>query len=436
MRVAICGIWHLGGVTAASLAGAGYDVAAYDPDGTVIADLQQARPPIREPGLAELLRAGIDSGRLCFTTNAEQAVSGANIVWITFDTPVTEDDEPDVGWVRAQLEPLAPALASGALVIVSSQVPVGFTASLERAWNGRGLRFAYSPENLRLGRALESFHRQERVVVGLRDNAGQEEIAALLAPFCGRIVWTSIESAEMSKHALNALLATSVAFINEVARLCEATGADATEVERALRSEPRVGQGLYLKAGAAFAGGTLARDLRALIALGRGGDVRTPFFEGVVASNAEHKEALAKKVERQLEGIAQPLVTLLGLVYKPDTSTLRRSPAMELARRLHAGGVEVRAFDPAIDRLPGDERATITLCATPDEALRTSDLAVISTEWPSFRELRVDEVVGAMRRPRVLDPAGFLAQTLGGDARLEYMVTGKPARGSRVSSTP
>src|SRR5262245_19073556 len=334
MRVTVFGLWHLGCVTAACLAEAGNRVVGLDLGTRVIADLREGRPPLHEPGLAEVIGAELGRGCRTVTPDSAAALAEAEVLWVAFDTPVNDDDEADVAWVRRQLDAVAAHLRPGTVVLVSSQVPVGFTAALERAWAGRGLRFAVSPENLRLGKAMDCFRRPERVVVGCRDDQSREALAALLRPFCENVVWMSVESAEMTKHALNAFLATSVTFANELARMCEAVGADAKEVERGLKSEARIGPKAYLSPGAAFAGGTLARDVRFLIELGARRDVGTPLFQGVWASNQAHKAWVRDRLSRMLCDGGGSVVAVLGLTYKPGTNTLRRSSAVELCRWL------------------------------------------------------------------------------------------------------
>ncbi len=430
MRIAVQGLWHLGCVTAACLAEAGHDVTGLDREGPALAGLREGRAPLFEPGLDELLQAGLRAGRLSLAAleDAPRALSEAELLWVAFDTPVDEQDQADVAFVRAELEQLAGALRPGTLVLISAQVPVGFTRALERDWAGRALRFAVSPENLRLGQALAAFRRAERVVVGLRDERDRETLAALFAPFAARFEWMSVESAEMSKHALNAFLATSVTFINELARLCEALGADAREVERALKSEPRIGPRAYLAPGAAFAGGTLARDLRYLQSFGRDLRVATPLVDGVLQSNAAHAGWLQARVLELLVGAEAPVVALLGLTYRPGTSTLRRSAAVELAQALAARGVAVQAFDPAVRALPPELSGKMRLCASAAEALGGADLAVLATEWPEFRQLAAVDFTGAMRRARVVDTGWFLAGALAAAPGLAYVAPGRAPR--------
>jgi UDPglucose 6-dehydrogenase len=427
MRIVVYGLWHLGCVTAGCLARAGHIVAGVDPDARRIDELRRGQPPLHEPNLSNLIHAGLANKHLSFHTEAGAALADADVLWVTFDTPVNEADEADVAAVRARFEEVSAFLKPGSLVLISSQVPVGFTRALQRDWSGKGLRFAYSPENLRLGKAIEVFCRPERVVLGIDSDADRTCLTELFSPFCSQLEWMSLESAEMTKHALNAFLATSVTFINEVARLCEEVGADAKEVERGLKSEGRIGPRAYLSPGVAFAGGTLARDLRFLAQRGRDVQVQTSLLQGVLDSNEIHKNWLRERVERILADIEQPIVTVLGLTYKPGTSTLRRSAAIELCRWLHERGVHVRGHDPAVYTLPPELHRLVELTSTPLEALNGSHLAVIATEWPSFLELRPAHVTARMRQPRVLDPNHFLADVLGGDPRIHYFATGKRA---------
>jgi UDPglucose 6-dehydrogenase len=427
MRVAVYGLWHLGCVTAACLARAGHHVAGLDPETRTIDDLRRGQPPLHEPGLPELIAAGLASKHLSFHTDPVAALANIDVLWITFDTPVNEQDEADVDFVRARLEEVRPALKPGTLVLISSQVPVGFTRSLRRDWSDRGLCFAYSPENLRLGKAIEVFCHPERVVLGVEDDTDRPLLEELFAPFCSHLEWMSLESAEMTKHALNTFLATSVTFINELARLCEQVGADAKEVERGLKSEGRIGRRAYLSPGAAFAGGTLARDLRFLVRRGRDVQVQTPLLQGVLASNDMHKNWVRERVDQLLTGVEKPIVAVLGLTYKPGTSTLRRSSAIELCRWLYGRGVFVRGHDPAVDSLPPELDEVLQLISSPLDALDGAHLAVIATEWPSFRSLRPVDVNARMYQACVLDPNHFLADVLGGDARIYYFATGKRA---------
>jgi len=425
MKICVYGLWHLGCVTAACLAGAGFDVVGLDDDEPVVRNLQAGNAPVSEPGLDDLLSAGVAAGKLHFTVDARAALAGADVLWVTFDTPVNDRDEADVASVRNRLEAIADAISPGTLVLVSSQVPAGFTKSLEDAWTSRRLVFAVSPENLRLGKALDVFRTPDRVIVGLRNGQGRAVVDQLFSPFTQNVIYMSIESAEMTKHAINAFLATSVTFINEIARICEEVGADAKEVERGLKSEARIGPKAYLGPGAAFAGGTLARDLRFLVELGDRNRVDTPVFEGVIASNDRHKDWLRNRVSTLMQGRQGAKVAVLGLTYKPGTNTLRRSSSVELCRWLAGQEFAVQAHDPAIETLPEELTSVMHLHGSPREAMKDASLTVIATEWPVYRTLTADDFVSTMREVQVIDQTWFLVSVLGNDARVKYLATGR-----------
>ena len=422
VRVTVIGLWHLGSVTAACLAAAGHEVVGLDADTGVVARLASGRAPLFEPGLDELAQESISAGNLRFSADSADALARAEVVWVTIDTPVDEDDEADVGAVRAQLEAVRDDLPDDALLLVSSQVPVGFTRSIAGVL---GVRGGYSPENLRLGKAIEAFRNPERVVVGVDDPSDRGRVAELLAPFTDRIEWMTVESAEMTKHALNGFLATSVTFANELARLCEQVGADAKEVERGLKSEGRVGPRAYLAPGAAFAGGTLARDVRYLQGFGREHRVATPFFDGLLASNEVHKRWVRDRVSEALDGVEAPVVAILGLTYKPDTSTLRRSLAVELCGWLAGQGVTVRAHDPAVERGDPELPSSVALQHDARAAIDGADVAVVATEWSTFQALTPADIISTMRAPHVIDQNWFLSAALGGDPRITYIATGR-----------
>lgn len=433
LRVAVCGLWHLGCVTAACVA-EHFETVGYDPDAENIRRLSQGLPPILELGLPEALQAGVRSGRLSFTHSAADALRNAQVAWITYDTPVNADDVADPEYVTCQLESFFPHLADGVLVLISSQLPVGSTACLEAAFRARhpdqSVVFAYSPENLRLGKALEIFRHPDRIVVGIRNEADRARLAELLTPFSSRLEWMSVESAEMTKHALNAFLAMSIAFSNEIAVLCERVGADAKEVERGLKSELRIGPRAYLSPGAAFAGGTLARDVLFLADIGRREGITLHLLPAVRDSNNEHKSWPRRKLREYLGELSGKTIAVLGLTYKPDTDTLRRSSAVELCQWLAGQGAQVRAHDPAVCELPPELRPDIELCGSAPETLRRADAVVIATEWPVFRYLTADDLVKEMNTPLVLDANSFFDPPMAADPRVQYVAVGrvKPKR--------
>jgi UDPglucose 6-dehydrogenase len=239
-------------------------------------------------------------------------------------------------------------------------------------------------------------------------------------------VLLSSEAAEMVKHGVNSFLATSVTFANELASICERVGADASEVEYALRLEPRIGPRAYIKPGAAFAGGTLARDIVFLNAIAAREGLRLPLLGGVMSSNDAHKHWPVRRVVERLGSVSGRTVAVLGLAYKPKTNTLRRSSSIELCRELAYLGAHVRAFDPAINDLPEEIKAFVTLGVSVEAALLGADAAIVATEWPEFKSIDLATWFNTMKAPLVCDPNGFLAKTFERVPQICYLRVGKP----------
>lgn len=425
MKVCVYGLWHLGSVTAACLASAGFTTVGLEDDPTAAKRLASGTPPLFEPGLEELFRDGLSAGTLTFTADA-RAVADADVTWITFDTPVDDDDRADVGYVVERICALFPYLRDNSVLLVSSQLPVGTMAEVEKRFvaNGRRVAFACSPENLRLGKAIQVFRHPERVIVGVRGDEGKALITELFAPFSNNIIWTGIEAAELSKHAINAFLATSVTFINEIATLCEKMGADAREVERALRSEPRIGQNAYIRPGAAFAGGTLARDVTFLSEIAARNDLPLNMIGSILESNRFHRSWSFRKLQEVLGKLDGRKICIFGLSYKPGTDATRRSAAIELGDQLSRAGAIITAFDPEVTALPHPIR-NMSIAASAAEAFVQADAIVLMTEWPQFRTVQAGEIVERMATPNVLDQSGFLGY-LADDKRIKYLTTGRP----------
>jgi len=419
MKIVVAGLWHLGTVTAGCLAAAGHDVVGVDEDEALIARLSAGELPVAEPGLQEIVQAELATGRLRFSSSFAEA-SGADVVWITYDTPVNEEDRADIDFVHSRAMRLAANMQAGAVLLVSSQMPVGSIARLEREFGAVRVRFACSPENLRLGKALQVFRSPDRVVVGVRDAETRAILEGVWAPFAPRIEWMSVESAEMTKHAINSFLATSICFINEIATLCERTGADALEVERGLKSDLRIGPGSYLHAGGAFAGGTLARDIAFLRSISERTATGVPLIDGVYQSNQYHKSWLERRVREVFPSLAGRTIAILGLTYKPGTNTLRRSSAVEAAEYFHSQGARVQAFDPQISDLPVALQPVIQLAASAEAALAGAEALVVMTPWPEFREIKAEWAPAV-----VFDAARFLESTLLARPGLQYFSIGR-----------
>jgi UDPglucose 6-dehydrogenase len=429
MKVCVYGLWHLGAVTAACLASRGIATVGLAETPEAAAELQAGKAPLFEPGLDALMEKGLNSGALRFTSDVAAAIASADLVWISFDTPVDDDDVADVGYVLDRVRLTFPYLQDGAVVLVSSQMPVGSTALLERdfaaAAKGRKVSFAYSPENLRLGDAIRVFTEPERIVIGIRSDDARKVIEPVFEPFCQTLLWTRVESAEMIKHALNSYLATCVTFTNEIASICESVAADMSEVEVALRLDPRVGKKAYVRAGSAFGGGTLARDVQFLKAIARDHEARVPMLTAVLESNDHHKGWVVRHLRRQLGALTGKRIGVLGLAYKAGTDAIRRSVAIEVIQELIAAGADVTVFDPKVSTLPEPLNSALSIAGGVDAVFADSEAVVLATEWPQFRDLDFVRLIPGMKRAMLIDQNAFAAKQLANMLGLEYIVAGK-----------
>jgi UDPglucose 6-dehydrogenase len=432
MKICVQGLWHLGSVTAAALSSIGHEVIGLDLDAAAVAGLRNGNAPIFEPGLDTLLRTGIDAVRLRFIDHPAEIPVDIELLWVAFDTPVNDDDMADVEFVIAHACAALPYLPMGCTVLVSSQLPVGSVRRLEAAAAElcpvKHLGFAVSPENLRLGKALDVFLKPDRVIVGARHMRDRERIARMLEPIDARIEWMSVESAEMTKHAINAFLATSVVFANEIASLCEHEGADAKEVERGLKSEQRIGPKAYLRPGGAFAGGTLARDIEFLKAISQRRQLPIPMLESVKTSNDAHKNWVRRRLVALLPMLKEVQVTVWGVTYKPDTDTLRRSLSVELCDWLLEQGAKLTVHDPVVKALPDEWQGRVARSNDALQALSGSRVLIVGTEWPAYREVSAAQAAGAAPGLLVLDANCFLSEWVA-EPGLIHVAVGTPSEG-------
>jgi len=430
MKISVFGLWHLGSVTAACLARKGFEVTGVDLDLKTVQDLSQGKAPLFEPGLDDLIAQGISAGKLRFSADLKAVAQDSDLIWVAFDTPVDENDQADLPFLKKRMAQLFAVLKPNTPIVFSSQVPVGFgrslAASFKRARPKEKLVYCASPENLRLGSAIASFDQAARIIAGTFSPEDRAAFELLFSAVCPHIEWMSVESAEMVKHAINSFLATSIAFTNELAVLCEKIGADARDVERGLKTEPRIGPKAYVKAGSAFAGGTLARDLHFLVGLA--GESKQPAYvlKAVLKSNDFHKAWARHQIERRSGSLKNRRVSFLGLSYKAGTSATRRSWAIELCQWLTRQGAVVTAYDSAIKTLTGPAMARIKLVPSADQALRQADIVVVGTDDPAFKLLE-PRLFKALKKALVLDANGVLKDALKGeDMPVTYVTVGRP----------
>lgn len=410
--IGVIGLWHQGIVGAACLADFGYSVIAADHDSQKIEVLKLGKAPLYEPGLDDLIQRDLLQGRLIFTDDVAEAVRGISDVWLMFDTPVDERDESDLTEIFTTVKEIAPNLEPGTIILVTAQVPVGTCdeiIALIRACRP-GLKFsvAYMPENLRLGQAIERFKRPPLPVIGSDDMAALDGLEQVLGPFSAKWERVSLRTAEMTKHALNGFLAMSITFANELGNLCDEIGADGHRLAEVLRLEPRIGSRAMLFPGLGFSGGTLARDLQTLRGLGDHYRVDTPMLDGVQASNQAQNNMVVRRLKEIFDGkLNGRHVTVLGLTYKPDTSTLRRSAALEVIAGLVRAGANVAASDPRADRNELKAHTTFAFFDDPYDAVEDAEALVLMTPWKEYKELDFEVIKARMGRPVLFDTANL-----------------------------
>jgi UDPglucose 6-dehydrogenase len=415
IKICVAGLWHLGSVTAACLAQKGFQVSAWDPNPAVVAGLNLSKAPLFEPGLEDLLSQGLTSKRLSFTTSTAEALKNSDFLWITFDTPVNSHDQANISWVKTQTYYIFEHLRPGMGVIISSQLPVGtcgeFELILKKRFKTQRIPICSSPENLRLGKAIEIFQKPDRIIAGIRAPSDMALFSPVFKSITDRVEWMKTESAEMTKHAINSFLALSITFANELAVLCESVGADAREVERGLKTEFRIGPKAYLKPGAAFAGGTLARDVQFLTLLGKRFHRPSTLLSAILISNRRHLNWVRNTLQERLERLRGRTVAILGLTYKEGTDTLRRSWAVELSKWLRQKGSRVQAFDWQVTQLPKPLKNIISLKQQITHALDDCDAVVIATDHRGIQQITSADFK-RLSHPVIIDPNGSLNRAL------------------------
>ncbi len=433
MRVCVLGIWHLGAVTSACLASLGHNVIGLDDDLVNIKNLSSGCAPLYEPGLDDLIAAGMEAGFLSYTTDTSIATQGLDVLWVTFDTPVNDEDIADVECVLVKVRSALDHLPTNTAIIISSQLPVGSIAALEKFsakhYSDKEFHFSCIPENLRLGKALDVFLNPDRLIVGVRDIKTKNLLHKLLSSITNKLEWMSIESAEMTKHAINAFLATSVTFANEIASVCELVGADAKEVERGLKTEERIGPKAYLSPGGAFSGGTLARDIEFLKGIAEGKMLPIPLLSSVRHSNDLHKKWIRRKLIEYSGSLQNTVIAVWGLTYKANTDTLRRSLSVELCDWLLENGAIVHVHDPVVKKLPEHWGSRVVKFASPFDAAKKAKALIVATEWPQYREVVKDWPKNVLDDMLLIDANRYLYDYL--DLRqIKYLAVGTPLKNS------
>jgi UDPglucose 6-dehydrogenase len=408
MRIAMIGTGYVGLVSGVCFSDFGHEVVCVDRDPSKIDALTAGRVPIFEPGLEDLMRRNVEAGRLSFSGDLAAAVAGAEAVFIAVGTPTRRGDgHADLTYVMGAAAEIAAALTGHTVVVVKSTVPVGtnrqVAEAIRTARPDADFDIASNPEFLREGAAIDDFMRPDRVVVGVESDRAAEVMAEVYRPLFLRefpIVTTSLESAEMIKYAANAFLATKITFINEIAALCEATGADVKSVAKGMGLDNRIGR-TFLHAGPGFGGSCFPKDTRALARIGQEHGTPMRITETVIEVNEAMKRRMIEKLRELLDGSFNGrTIAVLGVTFKPNTDDMREAPSLTIVPALVGGGARVRVTDPQGRRegealLPG-----VTWAEDAYAAADGADAVVILTEWNEFRALDLKRITRC--GPRVL----------------------------------
>jgi UDPglucose 6-dehydrogenase len=411
MRIAMIGTGYVGLVSGACFADFGHHVTCVDKDEKKIAALRAGQIPIFEPNLDRLVADNTQGGRLDFTTDLKGPVSEADAVFIAVGTPSRRGDgHADLTYVYAAAREIAAAIKSFTVVVTKSTVPVGTGDEVERIIRetrpDADVAVVSNPEFLREGAAIQDFKHPDRIVVGLTDERAKAVMAEVYRPLYlnqAPILYTGRRTAELTKYAANAFLATKITFINEIADLCEKVGADVQEVARGIGLDNRIG-GKFLHAGPGFGGSCFPKDTLALIKTGQDHAAPLRIVETVQAVNDTRKRAMARKVLAALGGsLRGKTIAVLGLTFKPNTDDLREAPSIPLITALQDLGAKVRAYDPVGMAGAGAEFADVKFADGPYACAEGADALVIVTEWEQFRALDLEAIKQAMKQPVLID---------------------------------
>ena len=413
MNISVVGTGYVGLVVSACLAENGNHVIGVDIDEEKIARLKRGEIPIYEPGLAELVKRNVDEERLSFATDFDNAVRQSKILFIAVGTPTSEDGSADMSHVLAVAEGIGRAMDEYKIVVLKSTVPVGTNRSVKKTIAGitrHPVAVVSNPEFLKEGAAIDDFLRPDRVVVGTDDPAVAELMKELYRPFMrtgNPVLVMDPESAEVTKYAANAMLASRISFMNEIARLCENVGADVANVRRALGADSRIGHP-FLFPGVGYGGSCFPKDIRALLKMAGDAGVKLELIEAIERVNEAQKVYLVSKIRDHFgDGLRGKCLAVWGLAFKPRTDDMREAPALALIHALIDEGVSVRVYDPeAMDearRHLASVEGGVTYCRKSYEACDGADGLVLVTEWNEFREPDFGRIRDLLREPVIFD---------------------------------
>jgi UDPglucose 6-dehydrogenase len=403
-QIAVIGAGYVGLTTAACFSSLGHDVVCADIDEARVAQLARGEIPIVEAGLDALVREGMEGGRLRFVVGAEAAAATAEFAYLCVPTPQGDDGSADLSYIEAAARQIGPVLPSEAVVVNKSTVPVGSTRAVERVLGRDDVVVVSNPEFLREGSAVHDFLNPDRIVIGSDDQAAAVRVASLYIGVTAPLIVTDPASAETIKYASNAFLATKISFVNAIAAVCEAVGADVKDVVLGMGYDKRIGHE-FLKPGPGWGGSCFPKDSRALVHIADTSGYSFDLLRGVITVNDDQFKRVVGKVREMAGGsLAGVKVGAWGLTFKARTDDTRDSPALRIVALMRDEGAEVTAYDPAVKSPVGG----VDPAADPYSVCEGAEVLVVLTEWDEFRWLDFDKVAGLMASPRVVDARNLL----------------------------
>ncbi|MCG3155177.1 MAG: UDP-glucose 6-dehydrogenase [bacterium] len=432
MHICMIGTGYVGLVTGTCFAEFGNEVVCVDNDQTKITKLQAGEIPIYEPGLDALVAQNVKAGRLSFTTDLKRAVENALVIFIAVGTPPAEDGSADLRYVEAVAKDIARFMNGYKVIVNKSTVPVGagkWIKKVIQANQPSPIHFSVvsNPEFLREGSAIEDFMRPNRVVIGTEDSEAMAIMKDLYSPLYlieTPIVMTNLASAELTKYAANAFLATKVSFINEVANVCERVGADVHDVAKGMGLDNRIGT-KFLHAGPGYGGSCFPKDTRALLAIAQQHDYRFQIVEAAVRVNEQQRRIMVQKIKQATGSVKGKTIAVLGLSFKPNTDDMREAPAVDIIRTLLEEGAVVRAYDPVAVAEARKVLPQVAYGKDAYEIMEGADALVFITEWNQFRSLDLDKVKALLRTPLVIDLRNIYEPHKMTDKGIKYFSVGR-----------
>ena len=430
--IGVVGVGYVGLTTGACLAHIGHTVVCGDVDAEKIDRLRKGEIPIVEEGLTEIVSEGISTGRLEFVVGATEVADRSDIVFLCVPTPQDDDGSADLSFIEAASAEIGPVLREGAIVVNKSTVPVGTTVVVDEVIQRSDITVVSHPEFLREGTAVNDFLHPDRVVVGADDRSAAEKVAALYESIDTQVIITDAASAETIKYAANGFLAMKISFVNAVAAMCEAVGADVVDVVEGIGSDRRIGRE-FLRPGPGWGGSCFPKDSHALVHVAASHGYDFSMMRGVIAVNDEQRERMVRKVQHaagtnDLNGMT---VSVLGLTFKAGTDDLRDSPSLAVINRLRELGATVKAYDPTttgtLSQIQESFLSGISVQQSIDEAMSEGDVLVILTEWPEFTSLDLERMKALLSGSAIVDTRNLLDPQTVRAAGLTYDGVGRSA---------